>query len=62
MLDRSPPVVQTAHPLAPPTVQEIETGAKLVKARLGERAGFCSVRLVEAEQAIHSKVQGRAAF
>ena len=40
-------MVQTAHPLDPPTVQEVEAGAKLVKAKLGDRAAFCSVRLVE---------------
>lgn len=48
MLDKPKSVLTNLnHPLDPASAEEIELGAKLVKAKLSERAAFCSVRLVE---------------
>ena len=40
------------HPLSPLTVAEIEQGAALVAAQLGEQATFSAVNLVEPEKAV----------
>ena len=37
----------TTHPLSPLTTEEIEQGATLVAAQLGEQASFSSVNLIE---------------
>ena len=39
--------IRPAHPLDPLTADEVERASALVKARLGARAGFCSVALAE---------------
>ena len=44
---KNKPPITVAHPLDPPTLEEIERGASLVKAQLNKRAAFCSVALVE---------------
>jgi primary-amine oxidase len=41
----------SAHPLSPLTTEEIEQGAALVAAQLGEQASFSSVNLVEPKKA-----------
>ena len=41
----------TTHPLSPLTTEEIEQGAALVAAQLGEQASFSSVNLIEPKKA-----------
>ena len=47
MLDQTASSLDATHPLDPPTFEEVEAGGRLAKAKLGERAAFCSVRLNE---------------
>ncbi|MYD42739.1 MAG: primary-amine oxidase [Gammaproteobacteria bacterium] len=59
MLEQDTAVASDIHPLSPLTPNEIEAGAQLIKSQLGEKAAFCSVRLVEpAKSFLHSYASG----
>ena len=61
MAAAEPLVATPAHPLEALDAAEVEHGAALVKARLNERAAFCSVALVEPDKdSLKSQVAGRA--
>ena len=54
-------LAEPTHPLDPLSASEVEYAAALVKAKLNERAAFCSVALVEPDKEfLKSTVAGRA--
>ena len=59
MAAAEPLPINPSHPLAPLTAEEIEFASGLAKAHLNDRAGFCSVALVEpAKESLQSFVAG----
>ena len=61
MLDQTASSLNVAHPLDPPTFEEVEVGGRLAKANLGERAAFCSVRLSEpSKEALRKYEHGKS--
>lgn len=52
----------TQHPLDPPTKQEVERGAQLVKGELRERAAFCTVALQEPTKEFLNNYSGGESF
>lgn len=62
MLDESASSVAIGHPLDPPTFDEVEKGARLAKTKLGEKAAFCSVRLLEPSKHVLSEFKQGQTF